>query len=169
MRIEGVSQGASARLHSTPNSYPPFCRTRSISAHRCVAQKKTPSCIAGPSRDTTMLTVQVRRTLHHAFCQGVLLCCFSSFLFAFFACLFILCFRPLSLSFLPLSPIKYLLSPLSLTFSSRQRRCVVSSVFACFHEYSCLANDHTDSVYSWNLLFRYRLIILVVVCKVNAQ
>jgi len=84
-------------------------------------------------RDTTMLTVWVRRTPHHAFCQGVLLGCFASFPFAFCSCLFIFCFRPLSLSFLPLSPIAYLFFPLSLIFSPRGRRCVVSSVFAYFH------------------------------------
>ena len=94
-----------------------------------------------------MLTVRVRRALHHAFCQGVLLgCqgvpldCFSRFLLAFCAFLFTFCFRLLSLSFLPLSPIAYLLSPLSVIFSPRVCRCVVSSVFAYFHEYSCLAN-----------------------------
>jgi hypothetical protein len=47
--------------------------------------------------------------------------------------LFIFCFRPLSLSFLPLSPIAYLLFPLALIFSPRGSRCVVSSVFAYFH------------------------------------
>ena len=70
-------------------------------------------------RHPTMLTVWVRRTPRHAFCQGVFLCCFSSSLFAFCSCLFIFCFRPLSLSFLPLSPIAHLLFPLSLIFSPR--------------------------------------------------
>ena len=81
--------------------------------NRCLPDKPTeaaPSAIAAPSRDTTMLTVRVRRTSHHAFCQGVLFGRFSSFLFAFCSCLLIFCFRPLSLSFLPLSPIAYLLS-----------------------------------------------------------
>ena len=86
-----------------------------------------------PSRDTTMLTVWVRRTPQHAFCQGVLLGCFASFPFSFCSCLLIFCFRPLSLSFLPLSPIAYLLFPLSPIFSPRGCRCVVSSVFECFH------------------------------------
>jgi hypothetical protein len=53
----------------------------------------------------------------------------------------ILCFRPLFLSFLPLSPIAYLLFPLSLIFSPRGCRCVVSSVFAYCHEHSGLPND----------------------------
>ena len=64
-----------------------------------------------------MLTVWVRRTPQHAFCQGVLLGCFAIFPFDFCSCLFIFCFRPLSLSFLPLSPIASLLFPLSLIFS----------------------------------------------------
>ena len=62
-------------------------------------------------RNTTMLTLWVRRTPHRAFCQGVLLGCFASFPFAFCSCLVIFCFRPLFLSFLPLSPISYLLFP----------------------------------------------------------
>src|SRR3972149_6019289 len=66
--------------------------------------------------------------------------CFAIFSFAFCSCLFIFCFRPLSLSFLPLSPIVYLLFPLSLIFSPRGCRCLVSSVFAYFHEHSCLPN-----------------------------
>ncbi len=85
--------------------------------------------------------VYTRALCFHAFCQGVLFGCFSSFLLAFCSCLLIFCFRPLSLSFLPLSPIAYLLFLLSLIFSPRGHRCVVSSVFAYFHEYSCLAND----------------------------
>ena len=40
---------------------------------------------------------------------GVFLCCFSNFLFAFWSCLVSFCFFPLSLSFLPLSPIALLL------------------------------------------------------------
>ena len=85
----------------------------------CLPEKPTevaPSAIACPSRDTTMLTVWVRRTPHHAFYQGVLLGCFASFPFAYCSCLFIVCFRPLSLSFLPWSPIAYLLSPLALIY-----------------------------------------------------
>ena len=66
----------------------------------------------------------VRRTPQHAFCQGVLLGCFPSFSFAFCSCLFIFCFRPLSLSFLPLSPIACLLFPLFLIFSPRFSGCV---------------------------------------------
>jgi hypothetical protein len=72
-----------------------------------------PSAISCPSRGATMLTVWVRRTPHHAFYQGVLLGCFANFSFVFCSCLFIFCFRPFSLSFLPLSPIAYLLFPLS--------------------------------------------------------
>jgi len=68
------------------------------------------------------------------FLSRVLLGCFASFSFDFCSCLFIFCFRPLSLSFLPLSPIRYLLFPL--TSSSRRvgalRRqcclCVLSSL-----------------------------------------
>jgi hypothetical protein len=48
--------------------------------------------IAGPSKDTTMLTVWVRRTPHHEFCHGVLFGCFAIFPFAFCSCLFIFCF-----------------------------------------------------------------------------
>src|SRR4030042_1818433 len=59
--------------------------------------------------------------------------CFAIFSFDFCSCLFIFCFRPLSLSFLPLSPIAYLLFLLALIFSPRGCRCVVSSVFAHFH------------------------------------
>jgi hypothetical protein len=87
--------------------------------------------------------------------------CLAIFSFAFCSCLFIFCFRPLSLSFLPLSPIVHLLafislcvSPclylplcaslllyhtvhlffrLSLIFSVRGCRCIVSSVFAFPH------------------------------------
>jgi hypothetical protein len=58
-------------------------------------------------RDTTLLTVWVRRTPHRGSCQGVLFGCFASFPFSFCSCLLIFCFRPLSLSFLPLSPIAY--------------------------------------------------------------
>jgi hypothetical protein len=109
----------------------------------CLPKKPTKavlSAIAGPSRDTTMLTVRVKQTPHHAFCQGVLLGCFCNFPFAFCSCLFIFCFRPLSLSFLPLSPIAYLLFPFFLIFPPRGRRCFVSSVLAFFHEYPCMAN-----------------------------
>jgi uncharacterized protein YcaQ len=38
-RMDGVNVGASARLHSTPNKRPLRCKTRSISAPWCVAQK----------------------------------------------------------------------------------------------------------------------------------
>ena len=75
------------------------------------------SAIACPSRDTTMLTVWLRRTPLHTFYQGVLLGCFARFSFDFCSSLFIFCFRPLSLSFLPLSPIAYLLFLLVLIFS----------------------------------------------------
>jgi hypothetical protein len=78
-----------------------------------------PSSSPYPSRDTTMLTIWVRRTPQHAFCQGVLFGCFANFSFAFCSCLFIFCLRPLSLSFLPLSPIAYLLFPCSLCLKSR--------------------------------------------------
>jgi len=80
-----------------------------------------------------MLTVRVRRTPHHALYQGVLLGCLNSFSFAFCSCLFIFCFRPLSLSFLPLSPIAYLLFLLALIFSLRGCGCVVSSVSTYCH------------------------------------
>ena len=102
----------------------------------CLPQKPTevaPSAIACPSRDTTMLTVWVKRTPQHAFCQAVLLGCFTIFSFAFCSCLFIFCFRPLSLTFLPLSPMAYLFFRLSLSFSARGCRCIVSSVFAFPH------------------------------------
>jgi len=66
-----------------------------------------------------MLSVWVKRIPHHAFCQVILLGCFAIFLFAFCSCLLIFCFRPLSLSFLPLSPIAYLLFPCSLCLKSR--------------------------------------------------
>jgi len=66
-----------------------------------------------------MLTVWVRRTPHHAFCQEVLFGCFANFPFAFWSCLFIFCFRPLSLSFLPLSPIACLLFRCFLCLKSR--------------------------------------------------
>jgi hypothetical protein len=36
---------------------------------------------------------------------------------------------------LPLSPIAYLLFPLSLIFSAQQRHCVVRSVLVYLHEY----------------------------------
>ena len=74
-----------------------------------------PAAIAGPSRDITMLTLWMRRTPHHAFCQGVLLACFSSFLFALWSCLLIFCFRLFSLSFLPLSVVFSPLPPPSTT------------------------------------------------------
>lgn len=96
-----------------------------------------------------MLTVRVRQTLHHIFCQEVLLGCFAIFSFAFCSCLLIFCFRPLSLSFLPLSPIPYLSPfPFSLIFS-RGRRCIVSSVLAYFHEFSCVANNnYVEAIFS---------------------
>ena len=106
----------------------------------------------------------VWRTLHHAFCQGVLLGCFAIFSFAFCSCLFIFCFRPLSLSFLPLSPIAYLFFPLSFIFSPRGCRCVVSSVFAYFHEYSCLANNNYVEI-----MFSLRTPGLLVVSSVLLQ
>ena len=123
-----------------------------IRLNPCLPEKPTevaPSSSAYPSRDTTMLTVWVRRTPHHAFYQGVLLGCFASFPFAFCSCLFIFCFRPLSLSFLPLSPIAYLLFPLSLIFSPRGCRCLVSSVFAYFHEHSCLVNNDYTAIHGF--------------------
>src|SRR5262245_61443593 len=54
-----------------------------------------------------------RRTpLAHGFYAGVFVGSFSRFFFAVCSCFFIFCFRALSLSFLPLSPIAYLLFPL---------------------------------------------------------
>ena len=125
-------------------------KNQSFRIHR-KAHRGSTIAIAGPSRDTTMLTVWVRRTPYYASCQGVLLGCFASFFFAFCSCLLIFCFRPLSLSFLPLSPIAYLLFPLFLIFSPRGRRCVVSSVFAYFHEYSCLTNIKQKSFFCYDL------------------
>ena len=61
----------------------------------------------------------MRRTPHHAFCQKVLFGCFANLSFAFCSCLFTFCLRPLSLSFLPLSPIAYLLFPCFLCLKSR--------------------------------------------------
>ena len=78
-----------------------------------------------------------------------LLGCFATFPFAFCSCLFIFCFRPLSLSFLPLSPIAYLLFPLSLIFSPRGCGCLVSSVFAYFHEHSCLVNNDYTAIHGF--------------------
>lgn len=78
-------------------------------------------------------TLRVRRTPTHALCHGVGLCCFSSFPLAFFCCFAVLCFWPLSLSFLPLSPIARLLFLLSLFPSLRGRHFVPSSGFACLH------------------------------------
>src|SRR5262249_21034960 len=46
------------------------------------------------------------------FYAGVFVGSFSRFFFAVCSCFFIFCFRALSLSFLPLSPIAYLLFPL---------------------------------------------------------
>jgi hypothetical protein len=55
----------------------------------------------------------------------------------------------LSLSFLPLSPIAYLLFLFSLIFSPRGRRCIVSSVLAYFHEFSCVANNnYVEAIFS---------------------
>src|SRR5262245_46515221 len=61
----------------------------------------------------------MRTPLTHGFYAGVLVGSFSRFFFAVCSCFFIFCFRALSLSFLPLSPIAYLLLPLSRRPASR--------------------------------------------------
>ena len=54
----------------------------------------------------------MRTPLAHGSYAGVFVGSFSRFFFAVCSCFFIFCFRALSLSFLPLSPIAYLLFPL---------------------------------------------------------
>lgn len=78
--------------------------------------------------DITMLTVRVRRTPDHTFCQEVLLGSFSRFFLASCSCFFTFCFRLLSLSFLPLSPIAYLL-----ILSKRIRTFMISTVTPYFN------------------------------------
>lgn len=78
------------------------------------------------------------RSPHRDFYQAFLLGCLASLSFDFCFCFWALCFWPFSLSFLPpLSPIAYLLFPLSLVFPPRGCRCTVRSAFTYCHEHSC--------------------------------
>lgn len=61
--------------------------------------------------------------------QGVVLFCLSCFFFAFCSFFLIFWFRLFSLSFLPLSPISYLLFKLSLILSTQARYCAGHSFF----------------------------------------
>jgi hypothetical protein len=79
--------------------------------------------------------------------QGVFFGCFSRFLFTSWSCLIFFCFRTLSLSFLPLSPIVFLLfrlspsSPLKRHNCNDQRNLKIHDIYPCFFIHSAISSQ----------------------------